>query len=253
MTDNLLENEDQIQSGQENIVVEVQPKDGRPEGLPEKFWDAENQQVRTESLVQSYKELERKLSSMLPRPETDEDKIRVFKALGMPEAPEQYEIDTNHGLFEADPELNQKMFEHGFTAHQAQAVYDLAAEKFVPLVFEIAQEFQADREVERLTAAFGGEEKWQEVSRQLLAFGKKNLPDDVLGSLSSSFEGVMALHRMMKGDEPSLRTPDAAQAGEGDGGEDGLKSMMRDPRYWRDKDPAFVSQVTKGFERLYSK
>jgi hypothetical protein len=27
--------------------------------------------------------------------------------------------------------------------------------------------------------------------------------------------------------------------------------MMQDPRYWRDRDPAFVSEVTRGFERLF--
>jgi hypothetical protein len=27
--------------------------------------------------------------------------------------------------------------------------------------------------------------------------------------------------------------------------------MMRDPRYWRDRDPAFIAQVTEGFKRLY--
>ena len=27
--------------------------------------------------------------------------------------------------------------------------------------------------------------------------------------------------------------------------------MMRDPRYWRERDPGFVAQVTEGFQRLY--
>ena len=27
--------------------------------------------------------------------------------------------------------------------------------------------------------------------------------------------------------------------------------MIRDPRYWRDKDPAFINQVTQGFQRRY--
>ncbi|MEM6811174.1 MAG: hypothetical protein AAF549_01780 [Pseudomonadota bacterium] len=32
-----------------------------------------------------------------------------------------------------------------------------------------------------------------------------------------------------------------------------LQSMMRDPRYWRDKDLSFIEKVTKTFERLYNK
>jgi hypothetical protein len=27
--------------------------------------------------------------------------------------------------------------------------------------------------------------------------------------------------------------------------------MMRDPRYWRERDPSFIAQVTEGFQRLY--
>ena len=32
-----------------------------------------------------------------------------------------------------------------------------------------------------------------------------------------------------------------------------LSSMMRDPKYWRDKDPSFVAKVTEGFQNLYGK
>ena len=32
--------------------------------------------------------------------------------------------------------------------------------------------------------------------------------------------------------------------------EERLTAMMRDPRYWHDRDPAFVAQVTDGFRRL---
>ena len=27
--------------------------------------------------------------------------------------------------------------------------------------------------------------------------------------------------------------------------------MMRDPRYWRDRNPEFVARVTDGFRRLF--
>ena len=67
--------------------------------------------------------------------------------------------------------------------------------------------------------------------------------------MASSFEGVIALHRMMKGDEPSLNTrPDTPSEGTRD---KDLQAMMRDPRYWREKDPAFVEKVTQGFRDLY--
>lgn len=152
-------------------------------------------------------------------------------------------------FFKPDAEINARLHQMGFTQEQAQEVYNLAAEKLIPMIAELAAEFQADREVEKLVTHFGGAENWREISRQLLAFGQKNLPPEVLDSLSSSFEGVLALHRMMKGEEPKLgRAP--AKGGETPG-ERELSSMMRDPRYWRERDPAFVAKVTEGFQKLY--
>ena len=33
--------------------------------------------------------------------------------------------------------------------------------------------------------------------------------------------------------------------------EESLQKMMRDPRYWREKDPETIRKVSQGFERLY--
>lgn len=214
--------------------VLIQSASQTPAAIPEKFRDPETGELRTDALLRSYAELERRLSSV-PRP---------------PASPEEYEVDTSHGLFQPDGDINRRLFDKGFTLEQVQAVYDLAAEKFVPMILELAQEFRADREVERLVAAFGGEERWQEISRQLLAFGKKNLPPEVLASLAGSFEGVMALHRMMKGQEPGLGMPPGKTQDKAANERD-LSAMMRDPRYYRDRDPAFVAQVTEGFQKLY--
>ncbi len=204
--------------------------------VPEKFKHPETGEVQVDLLLRSYKDLEQRLSKMPSRPKT----------------PEDYCIDCAHGLFEPDAEINRRLHENGFTHEQAQAVYDLAAEKMVPMVREIAADAQADREVEKLVAHFGGAEQWKEMSRQLLAFGQKNLPGDVLDNLSSSFEGVVALHRMMKGDEPGLQRRSSSHDG-GQVNDAELSSMMRDPRYWRDKDPAFIAKVTAGFQNLYGR
>ncbi len=204
----------------------------KPEALPEKFWDAETGEIRLDDLIKSYIALEQKMSST-PK---------------LPVSPDEYCVNCDHGLFTPDIDLNQRLHSGGFTQEQVQMVYDLAAERMVPMILEIAGEFKADREVDRLVAAFGGPEKWQEISRQLLAYGRKNLPGDVLENLSSSFEGVMMLYRMMKGEGgmASVRVDTAEGLAESD-----LRGMMRDPKYWRQKDPAFVGKVTEGFRKLY--
>lgn len=202
--------------------------------IPAKFKDPKTGEIKMQSMIQSYKELEKKFSQMPSVPKSADD----------------YCIECKNGIFEVDNEMNKRLHEKGFTNEQVQFVYDLAAEKMVPMVIEMAGDFQAEREVEKLVEHFGGPEKWKEVARQLLAFGQKNMPADVLDSLSSSYEGVLALYNMMKGGEPVI----SQASGQRDNSDDlDLQSMMRDPKYWRDKDPSFVAKVTEGFQRLYSK
>lgn len=228
------------------------PQDLEMTAIPEKFRDPETGALRTGALVASYLALEKKLSTMMKRPETEEDRRDVLRCLGCPETPEGYDIRLDNSLLDVDPEVNKRLHARGLTTDQVQEVYDLASEKLAPMILELAGEFQADREVERLVAAFGGEEQWREMSRQLLAFGRKNMPPEVLDNLSSSFEGVMALYRMMKGGEPAMASIAGGDNGAGhDLTEQDLQTMMRDPRYWRDRDPAHISKVTQGFSRLY--
>ena len=156
-------------------------------------------------------------------------------------------------MFEPDIEVNRRLHQKNFTPDQAQVVYDLAAERMMPMLRDVVAEFRAEREVEKLISHFGGDEQWRELSRQLLSFGKKNLPADVLDNLSSSYEGVLALYRMMKsGAEPKLAGHRTKEV-QGGLGEAELSSMMRDPKYWRDRDPSFIAKVTQGFENLYGK
>lgn len=213
----------------------------RPPLLPEKFWDAQAGAVRVDALLKSYLELERRLAAGV-------DPARINSLLGVPDSPDGYCIACDHGMFTPDPAINARLHGAGFSPQQAQLVYDLAAEHLMPLIQQLAAEFQAEREVERLVEHFGGEAKWREVSRQLLAWAAKNLPAAAVEGLSTTYEGVMALYRMMTGGEPSAleRGEPAAAAGEGD-----LHALMRDPRYWRDRDPATVAKVTEGFQRLY--
>ena len=201
--------------------------------IPEKFKDPQTGNLKADMLMKSYMELERKMSQKPSTPKSHSD----------------YKIDCSHGMFEPDDELNHRMHNKGFTQEQAQEVYDMASDKMMPMLQAMAMDFQADREVEKLMEHFGGSEKWRVMSRQLLSYGQKNLPADVLDSLTSSYEGVMALYRMMKGQEPALMRSNGTQGQSMDEME--LNSMMRDPKYWRDKDPAYVAKVTEGFKSIY--
>ncbi len=204
----------------------------RPDYLPEKFWNAAKGEARLEPLARSYGELERKLGG----------------GEGVPSDPSAYRIESKDAIIAADPEVNARLHKAGFSQAQAQLVYDLAAERLMPMLNEVASQFETENQTERLTRHFGGAEKWRETSRQIAAWGRANMPQSAFAALSSTYEGVVALHKMMSGNEPGL------VRGEGAGGaltEESLREMTRDPRYWRDLDPGVVARVTEGFKRLY--
>ncbi|MEO5336117.1 MAG: hypothetical protein H7841_04365 [Magnetospirillum sp. WYHS-4] len=207
--------------------------------IPPKFRDPTTGQLRAEALIQSYQELERKLGATgTPRPDVPDD-------------PDGYEIAIADPQFEIDKEVNARLHQAGFSRQQAQLVYDLATERLGPIVSRMATAFETQRQVDRLAERFGGQEKWSEMSQQLSSWGKANLTQDVFHALASSYDGVLALHRMMAEarSEPGLGRVE--HRGDDMQTEQQLREMMKDPRYWRDHDPAYVAKVTRGYERLY--
>ena len=228
-----------------NIVA----NNSKPDGVPDKFWDADNNEIRVDALVKSYAELEKKMASSIPTPTDDETHARFLRAAGVPVSPDEYQIAVRDNMFEPDQDLNARLHAKGFNTEQVQEVYDLAVEQMIPMIMDMAAEFQADREIERLIEHFGGKDQWQEASRQMFTFGKKNLPSQVLEGMSSSYEGIIALYKMMQSDEPQTLGGKGKSVSSNE--EKDLQSMMNDPKYWRDKDPAFIAKVTDGFKSVY--
>jgi hypothetical protein len=208
----------------------------RPDYLPEKFWDAEQGAVRTEALARSYAELERRLGAA---------------AGDVPRDPDGYAIDPPNEWLAPDPAVNARLHEAGLTRAQAQLVYDLGAEVMMPMVADLAAEFEAERQRERLREHFGGDGRFREASRQLDAWGRAHLPPPVFEALSATYEGVLALQAMMEGGEPGLGGASAGNSGDAADDEHSLRRLMADPRYWRDQDPSLVARVRAGFARLY--
>ncbi len=226
-------------------------KGARPADVPEKFWDDAAGAVRLDALLKSYRELEKKLSRMVALPGDDsdeEERLRFLRALGVPETPDAYAVEPRHPLVTPDKDVNARLHKAGFTPTQVQLVYDLAAERLLPLIAEAAQMFEAERELDRLREHFGGDERWQRAAKQIAAWGRANLAPAVFEALSSTASGVLALQTMMEKGEPALLDGSESEASLN---EDELRTMMRDPRYWRKRDPDFVSRVSEGFKRLF--
>ncbi|MBI3443832.1 MAG: hypothetical protein HY055_00305 [Magnetospirillum sp.] len=208
----------------------------RPDNVPVKFWDPASGQVRIEALLRAYRDLERRSSAMA-------------KPASVPADPALYQINTSHPALASDAGLNQRLHEAGFTQEQAQLLYDLAHERLLPMMEQMAATQGKDAELQALRQHFGGDARWQESARQIAAWGKANLPIDAYHLLASSAEGVKTMHRLMGSGEPSLGGLPAAK--DEAPSEEQLKKMLSDPRYWKTKDPAFIAKVTDGFRRLY--
>ncbi|MCK8784328.1 hypothetical protein M0638_08050 [Roseomonas sp. NAR14] len=245
--------EDLLQTALDDDTAEAPaetPSSGRPSYVPEKFWDPVLGELRVDALLKSYRELERRLSQRFQPPGDDapeEERLRFRRALGVPDAPEDYGIEAKHPLAGPCPVVNARLHEAGFTPPQAQLVYDLAAERMGPLIAEATAQFEAERQLDRLRAHFGGDDRFRRIAAQMAAWGRASLPAPVFQALSTTYEGVVALHQMMGSDEPAMpRSTEAPAAAD----EAELRAMMRDPRYWRAREPAFVNRVTEGFRRL---
>ena len=225
--------------------------DTRPADVPEKFWDADAGTLRTETLLKSYLELERKLGTMVPMPNGDDPKSRhkLQRALGKPESADDYTIESPHELIAPDQKINARLHEAGLSSEQAQLVYDLAAEHLLPMIEEVNE--SASQEVERtqLATHFGGEQRWQAIAPQIKTWAEANLSDEIYDSLGSSADGVVAIYHMMQAREPNVISEAAVPTSQIDQRQ--LSHMMRDPRYWRDRDPTFVAEVTAGYKQLF--
>lgn len=219
--------------------------------IPAKFIDQKTGEVRVAALVKSYLEMERQLAQRVrvPQPDDGEDAHASFRAaLGVPDAPDGYQFDMDRIGFEPEDGITERLHAAGLTQEQAQIVYELAGEHLSPMVEVAAADFEAERQEAKLVNYFGGKDRWQEAARQLRTWGKKRLHPDTMQALSCTHEGCLAMHKMMQDDAP------AVFQGEADGEQvslEGLRKLMQDPRYWREKDPKVVEQVSAGFKRLY--
>jgi hypothetical protein len=220
----------------------------RPERLPEKFWDSEKGAVRTDDLAKAYTELERRMSGLVPGPGSQDWDTTLRRALEIPETPDGYKIEMKDDFLTVDPGVNARLHQAGFSPRQAQLVYDLAVERIVPLAAQLAGEARRDQTIDRLTEEFGGAEKWNALAGQIAAWGKQNLAPAVFEALSATPDGIRAMRRLMESGEPSLGAPGGSPA---PASEAELREMMKDKRYWRERDPAFIRAVTEGYRRLY--
>lgn len=177
----------------------------------------------------------------------DENLIKT-NLRNIPDSFDKYEINIPNPILERDDEILQRFHKCGFSNEQAQLVYDLANERVIPVIDQLTINFEAQKQLEKLVRYFGGQDRFNEISRQISTWAKGNIRPEIYDALGSTSEGVIALYKMMSSNEPMLGKDNDSNE---ELSQDSLRKMMEDPRYWRDKDKSYVAKITRGFEKLY--
>ena len=217
------------------------------EKIPEKFLN-EDGSLNTDSLVKSYNELEKKIGSMVSVPNSESDasvRERFNRAIGVPDDISEY---PTNDMFDNDS-VRQKFHDIGLTCSQVEQIYSIANEFLSPLLsdlFTMKNETSAYLELKNF---FGDNDKMYDALRAINSFGEKFLPASAFESLCATPQGIQSVYKMMQSMEPHVET----QKNESENLTDSdLRRMMRDPKYWRDKDPEYVRKIENGFKKLYS-
>lgn len=220
--------------------------EGRPDWLPEKFWNPDLKQPRAEVMAKSFTELEGKF-----REKTDVLKEEVLAEIRAG-APEKYEIKLSEDLkipdnveldFSEDDPLVSWFSGFAKENGMSQEVFERALNEYVSIELANMPDIQA--EIGKL--GDHGQDRMLRVHSWL----ESKLSEDELAALNpllNSAAQVEALEKLMKTSGPADF--------EGDSGGtaltlDELRSMQNDTRYWQDKDPAFIKKVEEGYKRLY--
>jgi hypothetical protein len=232
----------EVQTGESEQPQEATQSE-RPDWLPEKF-------ERPEELANSYKELER---SFYKR--RDEFRNQIMEEINQeaanhaPTSPADYEINVEapegleYQISEEDPMLG--WFKQ--TAHN----YGLSQDEFNGLMSEYVQMDAMrgpDWNVESENLGEYAEKRLERVD----GWANKNLSEEaynVFANVPASAGMVQLFEELMElNGQPQFNMVSESEFQEQISIDD-LRTMQNDPRYWKEKDPAFIARVRAGFDQ----
>ena len=245
--------EEQTPDNLEQTTDNTQAPVERPEYVPEKFWNKDTNEINVEDLSISYNALEKKLGS---RTEDLSKQIRDdIEKERLSSAPETYEIKSPELPDNVQLDINPEMPLLQWWQELAKSK-GLSQDEFNSGIKAFAEnEVNALPNQEEEMKLLGENSKERVESADLWA--KKNLSPEgyeAVAELASTAMGVKVIEEVMKltKDAPMPQTetridvePDKID----------LRSMMADPRYWKDgeKDPAYIRKVTDLYEKYEAK
>jgi hypothetical protein len=224
------------------VAEDLQPKDERPEWLPEKYKTGED-------LAKAYKELESKLGTKeedLRAKFMEEIQSEAFK--DRPESAGDYQLpDFVDDEAAIDNELLQWWSKHSYDNGYGQEEFQKGLEMYM----QAMQSSMPDTEAEM--QKLGDNANARIEAAALFAnqfFGDTHMP--AIERLTETADGLEALEFIMeKMKSPSVNTESTAASRITD---ESLRAMMQDERYWHParRDNDYIKEVNDGFQKLYS-
>ena len=237
--------EEQVQETQQESQ-----ESNKPEYISDKFWDNDRGEVNVESLGTSYNSLEKKLGQrtdeLTKQIRTDMEQERSAKV------PEKYEIKMPDIPEDIDMEVHEDQPLLQWWSETAKSM-GLSQDQFNDGINQFVQnEISGLPNIEAESQLLGDNAKDRIESADLWA--KKHLSENAystVAKLSSTAEGVKALEEIMALNKSSVM-PSSPTAVDSKPSLTDLRSMMKDPKYWKDgeKDPAYIQRVSKLFEQV---
>lgn len=243
--------EGQEHGAEEGSHLKSADTSGRPEYIPEKFWDGDTGKPLLESMGKSYTELETKIRNK------KEELLAEAEQARRESLPEEYAFDPDkieipEGVeFKPDAEDPLLSMWKGIAkdAGLSQEQFDAGVKQWIEN--EIAALPKAEEEIGKL-----GERGAERVNNVRLYLQSK-LPEkhfETLAPLAVTADVVEALETLIATKEPKPSEVGGddhpVKISEGD-----LEQMMDDPRYWDPsrQDPAYIRKVQDAYDKFYGK
>ena len=217
------------------------------DNIPEKFLNSDGT-LNSDTLMKSYLELEKKIGTMVSIPNDDSDtdaRHKFNRAIGVPDSASEY---PTHELYD-DENLRERFLDIRLTCNQVEKIYDIANEFLSPILRDMFSVNAEINSINELKNFFGDTDKMNDALRAINAFGERFLPRDAFDALCATPRGIQSVYKMMQSMEPDVCTEKNSVQNLTDAQ---LRSMMRDPKYWRDKDAEYIRKIENGFKKLYS-
>ena len=233
---------------EENVPRETFTRE-RPENVPEKFWNQETGEIRTDELLKSNEHLEKFVGGK--KDELREQIIDELSNEAIEEAPEEYVMPAlPDGVTETDVAENP-MFDW-WSNHCAENAYTQEMfEDGVNTYINRYLDAQVDVDQEMSKLGENANARVDAVDSFASTYFTPDQYEHLTSTLGQTAEGIEILERVMEMQKQNISQVQTEPMNRLT--LDDVRTMMKDPRYFdpRERDETFVKRVDDAFARLY--